>query len=180
MAETLHIGAIELKSRVVAAPMAGISDPAYRYLSARMGAGLTVTEMVSSKGILQRNKKTASLSGTHPEGRPYAVQLFGSDVNEMAEAARIVQDAGADMVDINMGCPVKKVIRGGAGGDLMNHPERAGKMVAATRKAIDVPLTVKIRAGYSKEQTVAPQFARLLVDAGADAVAIHPRSVSQG
>jgi tRNA-dihydrouridine synthase B len=136
--------------------------------------------MVSAEGVLRRNTSTRSLLRSHPEERPLAVQLFGGSPEAVAEAARIVADEGADLIDLNMGCGVPKVVSQGAGAALLLDPDRVGRMVAAVRRAVTVPVTVKIRSGWSKEQVNAVEVARRAEDAGADAVTIHPRTARQG
>ncbi len=175
----LQIGALTLTNRLLMAPMSGITNLPFRRLVRRLGAGLATTEMISAMGLVKRQKKTFGYLKSHPEERPLSVQLFGSDPQVMAEAGRIVVDAGADMVDINLGCPARKVVKTGAGGALLCSPQRVEEMVTALRAVCPVPLTAKIRAGWSPELPVACNIARIIEDCGADAVTVHPRFVTQ-
>jgi nifR3 family TIM-barrel protein len=160
--------------------MAGITDLSFRLITRRFGADLVTSEMVSAEGVLRGNTSTRALLQTHPEERPLAVQLFGGEAGAVAEAARIVAEQGVDIIDLNMGCAVPKVIRQGAGAALLIDPDRAGEMVAAVRRAVTAPVTVKIRSGWSREQINAAEVARRVEGAGADAVTVHPRTARQG
>ena len=162
------------------APMAGITNLPFRLIVKTFGAGLVTTEMISAMGMAQGNKRTLDYLNSHPDEKPLSVQIFGSLPEAMATATKIVIDSGADIVDINMGCPVKKVVKTGSGGFLLRDLEKAKKIVSAVRRACSVPLTVKIRAGWSNDQPVAFDIARMLEDCGVDAITIHPRSVTQG
>jgi nifR3 family TIM-barrel protein len=159
--------------------MAGITDLSFRLISRRFGADLVTSEMVSAEGVLRGNTSTRALLHTRPEERPLAVQLFGGDPRAVSEAARIVADQGVDVIDLNMGCAVPKVIRQGAGAALLLDPVRVREMVAAVRQAVMVPVTVKIRSGWNREQINAVEVARCAEEAGADAVTIHPRTAKQ-
>jgi tRNA-dihydrouridine synthase B len=176
----LQIGSLKLKNSLIMAPLAGITNLPFRLMVKKSGAGLVTTEMVSAMGLAVSKKKTFNYLRTDPEERPLAVQIFGSDPEVMARAAEIVVDAGADILDINMGCPAKKVLKTGSGGALLRSPEKTRQIVSAVRRAISVPLTVKIRAGWTADEPVAVETARLIEDCGADAVTIHPRFVKQG
>ncbi|MCD6304895.1 MAG: tRNA dihydrouridine synthase DusB [Deltaproteobacteria bacterium] len=176
----LQLGPLTLRNRLVMAPMSGITNLPFRRIAKRMGAGLVVTEMISAVGLTRRNKKTCRYLQTHPEERPLSVQIFGSEPAIMAEAARMAVGAGADLVDINMGCPARKVVKTGAGGALLRSPGRIGDIITAVRAICPVPLTVKIRAGWSPGGPSATLIARIAEDCGADAVILHPRWVSQG
>ncbi|MBQ9256260.1 MAG: tRNA-dihydrouridine synthase, partial [Acidaminococcaceae bacterium] len=147
----MRIGNIKLDAPLVLAPMAGISDLPYRVICRQFGCGLTVSEMVSAKGLLYNNEKTFAMLQIDPAERPTAIQLFGSVPEELAEAAKIVEDHGADIIDFNMGCPVPKVVNNGEGSALMKMPELAGKILAAMVKAVKIPVTVKFRAGWDEE-----------------------------
>ena len=160
--------------------MAGITSLPFRLIVKKLGAGLVTTEMISAEGLIRGQKTTLSYLKSHPDERPLSVQIFGSKPEVMARAAGIVVKAGANIVDINMGCPVKKIIKTGAGGALLRSPQRVKEIVTAVRRSCQVPLTVKIRAGWSTDKSVAVETARLIEDCGADAVTIHPRFVKQG
>lgn len=160
--------------------MAGITSLPFRLTVKKLGAGLVTTEMISAEGLIRGQKTTLSYLKSHPDERPLSVQIFGSKPEVMARAAGIVVKAGANIVDINMGCPVKKIIKTGAGGALLRSPQRVKEIVTAVRRSCQVPLTVKIRAGWSTDKSVAVETARLIEDCGADAVTIHPRFVKQG
>ena len=162
------------------APMAGITNLPFRLIVKTFGASLVTTEMISAMGLAQGNKKTLEYLNSHPDEKPLSVQIFGSLPEAMATATKIVIDSGADIVDINMGCPVKKVVKTGSGGFLLRDLKKTKKIVSAIRRACSVPLTVKIRAGWSNDQPVAFDIARMLEDCGVDAITIHPRSVTQG
>lgn len=176
----LRIGTLLLSNRWLMAPMAGITQSAFRRLVKGFGAGLVTTEMVSAMGLRLGQPKTLRYLVFHPEERPLAVQIFGYDPEAMAEAAGIAVDAGADALDINMGCPVRKVVRTGAGGALLRDPRLAAKIVRAVRRACQVPVTVKLRAGWSPNRFTAPELLRSLEDCGVDAVVLHARFVTQG
>jgi nifR3 family TIM-barrel protein len=171
---TFKIGGLGLANRVVSAPMAGISDRAFRDLAREMGCGLTCTEMISAQALVHGNLKTAQIldiAGEHP----ISVQIFGSDLGVLAQAAYLVVEAGADVVDINMGCPTPKIVKSGAGAALMRDPEQAGAIVAAVVAAVPVPVTVKLRKGWDEGYPDAVKLARVLTAAGAAAVTIHGR-----
>jgi tRNA-dihydrouridine synthase B len=176
----LEIGGLKLKNWLIMAPMSGISNLPFRRMAKRMGAGLVTTEMISAAGLVRRQDKTLRYLESDPEERPLSVQIFGWDPKVMAEAARIVVDAGADLVDINMGCPARKVVKTGAGGALLRSPERIRDLVSAVRAVCSVPLTVKIRAGWSVGQDAASDIAKIVEACGGDAVTLHPRFVTQG
>ena len=176
----LQIGGVNVGEGLVLAPMAGITDLGFRLIARKFGADLVTSEMVSAEGVLRGNTSTRALLRTGPEERPLAVQLFGGEPRAVAEAARIVADRGADIIDLNMGCAVPKVIRQGAGAALLLEPARVGRMVTAVRQAVTVPVTVKIRSGWSREQINAAEVARCAEESGADAVTIHPRTAKQG
>lgn len=175
-----HIGDLILDNRLVLAPMAGITNLPCRLIAKRMGVGLVTTEMVSAAGLVQGGSKTYNYLKTTAEEKPLSVQIFGYDPHTMAEAAKIVLGAGADVVDINMGCPARKVIRTGGGGALLKHPERAAEIIHAVRRVCPTPLTVKMRSGWSPDAPPACDIADMLAQAGADAITMHPRYVTQG
>lgn len=183
----LSIGSLRLNNWLVMAPMAGITNLAFRILVKQHGAALVTTEMVSAMGLTvgRGNKagnpgKTFEYLRSHSEERPLSVQIFGADSEVMTEAARIVVERGADVVDINMGCPVKKVVKTGAGAALLNDPQGVERIVSSVRKVCPVPLTVKIRAGWSPESPVASKIAHIVESCGADGITVHPRFVTQG
>ena len=175
----MRIGKIELDVPVALAPMAGISDLPYRVICRKFGCGLTVSEMVSAKGLLYKNEKTFAMLQIDEAERPTAIQLFGSVPEELAEAARIVEARGADIIDFNMGCPVPKVVNNGEGSALMKTPELAGKILEAMVKAVRIPVTVKFRAGWDEEHRNAVEIARIAEDSGVAAVAVHGRTRDQ-
>ena len=162
------------------APMAGITNPPFRRIVKRLGAGLVVTEMVSAVGLSRNHEKTLRYLKSDPQEKPLSVQIFGADPQIMAMAAETAIQKGADMVDINMGCPARKVTKNGSGGALLRDPAAVHRMVATVRKACAVPLTVKIRAGWSAEEANFLEIADIIEDCGADALTVHPRFVKQG
>ncbi|MBI5870190.1 MAG: tRNA-dihydrouridine synthase [Actinobacteria bacterium] len=177
--EPFSVGSVQLPNRLVQAPMAGISGRAFRLQARRFGAGLLTTEMVSSHGIHFHNRRTQAMLELLDEEHPVALQLFGNDPAVMAEAARAAEAAGADIIDINMGCPVRKVVKTGAGVALMGEEMLASRITATVSDAVSIPVTVKIRSGLKHEVT-APEFARRMEAAGAAAICIHPRLAVQG
>jgi tRNA-dihydrouridine synthase B len=176
----VKIGAIDLPSPFVVAPMAGMTDTAFRRLVKRQGGcGLVVSEMVSSEGLVRGIDRTLEYTEFTEEERPVSIQIFGGDPTKMAEAARIVEGIGADIVDVNMGCPVPKIAKHSAGCSLMREPGHAARVIEAMAKAVKIPVTVKMRAGWSEAERNAPALARLVEDAGAAAVAVHGRTAAQ-
>jgi tRNA-dihydrouridine synthase B len=160
--------------------MAGMTDSAFRRLVKRKGGcGLVVTEMVSSEGLVRGIDRTLEYAEYTEEERPIAIQIFGGDPVKMAEAARIVEQLGADIVDVNMGCPVPKIAKHNAGCSLMREPEHAASVVRAMTRSVRIPVTVKMRAGWNEQQINAPDLARRIQDAGAAAVAVHGRTAAQ-
>ena len=177
MDKTVRIGNVEIPSRLALAPMAGVTDAAFRRLCASLGAGLTYTEMVSSKALCYQDKKTRQLLRPFPGEHPFAVQLFGSDPVCMAEAAvKAAELSGCDLIDINMGCPVGKVVSSGDGSALMRDPEKAARVAEAVVKASPVPVTVKMRRGWDKGSINAVELAVALESVGVAAVAVHGRT----
>jgi tRNA-dihydrouridine synthase B len=176
----VKIGALEFDIPIFLAPMAGITNLPFRSMVRRFGCRLAFTEMVSVNGLVRGSQKTCRYLDSNGEDRPLGVQIFGSDPELMAEGARIVTDRGADLIDINMGCPVRKVVRAGAGAALLRDPEKAGLIIRAVRRATPLPLTVKIRAGWRPAEITAPLIARIAEDEGANALVIHPRTSDQG
>jgi len=170
---------VEITTRLVLAPMAGVSVQAFRRQGRRYGAGLVCSEMVSCAGLQHGNEKTLGYLRIAPDERPLAVQIFGSEPGVMAEAARMVEDAGADLVDVNFGCPVKKVTKTGAGATLLEDPARACEVVAAVAEAVDVPVTVKMRRGIENGSRACLELGPRLVESGAASLTLHPRSARQ-
>ncbi|HYJ94991.1 MAG TPA: tRNA dihydrouridine synthase DusB [Vicinamibacterales bacterium] len=176
----MKVGSIELPSPFVVAPMAGMTDTGFRRLVKRHGGcGLVVTEMVSSEGLVRGIDRTLEYAEYTEEERPVSIQIFGGDPVKMADAARIVQDMGADIVDINMGCPVPKIAKHNAGCSLMREPDHAARVVEAMVGAVTIPVTVKMRAGWTDKERNAPALARKVQDAGASAITIHGRTAEQ-
>jgi tRNA-dihydrouridine synthase B len=170
---------VEIPTRLVLAPMAGVSVQAFRRQGRRFGAGLVCSEMVSCAGLQHGNERTLGYLRISSDERPLAVQIFGSEPEVMAEAARMVEDAGADLVDINFGCPVKKVTKTGAGATMLEDPERAFTVVAAVSEAVSVPVTVKMRRGLANGSRSCLELGPRLVEAGAESLTLHPRSAKQ-
>jgi len=175
----MNIKSLHLKHNILLAPMAGITDLSCRLLMRPFGLGLAFTEMVSANGLVLGGDATRDLLTSVPEDRPLGIQLFGENPATLAEACRQVGPHG-DLIDLNMGCPVKKVVRSGAGSALMQTPKRVAQIVAAMRRATDLPLTVKIRAGWDQSSINFLEIARIAEQEGADAVTLHPRTRSQG
>ena len=176
----MKIGGVTLEHPVALAPMAGMTDTAFRRLVKRMGGcGLVVTEMVSSEGLVRGIDRTLEYAEYTEEERPVSIQIFGGDPQVMADAARIVEGMGADIVDVNMGCPVPKIAKHNAGCSLMREPEHAASVVRAMAQAVKIPVTVKMRAGWNEREINAPLLAKMVEDAGASAVAVHGRTAAQ-
>jgi tRNA-dihydrouridine synthase B len=177
--ESWSIREVEIPTRLVLAPMAGVSVQAFRRQGRRFGAGLVCSEMVSVAGIQHRNERTLGYLRVASDEHPLAIQIFGSDPAAMAEAARIVEAAGADIVDINFGCPVKKVTKTGAGASLLDDRDHAARIVAAVAEATPLPVSVKMRRGTSDGSRDCLAVGPLLVEAGAACLTLHPRSAKQ-
>jgi tRNA-dihydrouridine synthase B len=176
----MRIGTVTLPSPFAIAPMAGMTDTAFRRLVKRKGGcGLVVTEMVSSEGLVRGIDRTLEYAEYTDEERPIAIQIFGGDPGKMAEAAQIVEGMGADIVDVNMGCPVPKIAKHNAGCSLMREPEHAAGVIEAMTKAVRIPVTVKMRAGWNDDERNAPTLAKMVQDAGASAIAVHGRTAAQ-
>ena len=176
------IGNVEIKNRIVLAPMAGISNTSYRKIIKEMGAGLIYAEMVSDKAIMYSNEKTIDLLKMSETERPITQQIFGSDIESFVAAAKIIEEKmHPDIIDINMGCPVPKVaVRAQAGSALLKNPEKIYEIVKAVVNAVNVPVTVKIRSGWDEKNINAVEVAKVCEKAGASAIAIHARTRSQG
>ena len=176
----MKIGSVTLPSPFAIAPMAGMTDTAFRRLVKRQGGcGLVVTEMVSAEGLVRGIDRTLEYAEYTEEERPVSIQIFGGDPQKMADAAQIVEGMGADIVDVNMGCPVPKIAKHNAGCSLMREPAHAASVIAAMSRAVKIPVTVKMRAGWNDEERNAPALARMIQDAGAAAVAVHGRTAAQ-
>jgi tRNA-dihydrouridine synthase B len=176
----MNIGRLHLQNNVILAPMAGITDLPFRTIARSFGCGLAFTEMVSASGLVRGTEKTFRYLASSPADRPLGVQLFGNDPETMAAAAGVAADRGADLLDVNMGCPVKKVAKTGSGASLMRDPERVAAILRAVRKASTLPLTVKIRAGWNARQVNALEIGQIAEECGVDAVILHPRTADQG
>ena len=173
------IGPVEIPTRLVLAPMAGVSVQAFRRQGRRFGAGLVCSEMVSCAGIEHRNEKTLGYLRVGADEHPLAIQVFGSDPDAMGEAARMVEAAGADIVDINFGCPVKKVTKTGAGATLLDDGNLACRIVDSVARAVDIPVSVKMRRGLRDGSRTCLELGPRLVGAGAQTLTLHPRSAQQ-
>ncbi len=176
---TLTIGSIRLDNSVVLAPMAGVSDAPFRRLARRFGAGLTVSEMIASKAMVRAHAKTLRMSSPLDQEGPQAVQIVGCEADVMADAARMNADRGASIIDINMGCPAKKIIRGEAGAALMKDELLAGRIMEAVVRAVDVPVTVKMRLGWDEGSVNAARLAKIAEESGVVMVTVHGRTRAQ-
>ena len=175
----LKIGNVELENRYILGPMAGVTDLPFRLLCREQGAGLLCMEMVSAKAIYYNNRNTESLLEIHPDERPVSLQLFGSDPKIMSEMAKRIEERPFAILDVNMGCPVPKVVKNGEGSALMKNPKLVYEIVWALVKAIDKPVTVKIRKGFDDDHVNAVEIAKIIEEAGAAAVAVHGRTREQ-
>ena len=175
----MKIGTVTLDNNVILAPLAGITNLPFRLMAKQAGCGLVCSGMVSSHGLVYKSGKTEQMLDSVPEEKPLSVQIFGAKPDIMAEAAAIVEAMGADILDINFGCAVRKVVKTGSGVALMNTPDLAQALLKAVRKTIRIPLTIKIRSGWDASGEQALQIARIGEDCGVDAVAVHPRTARQ-
>lgn len=175
----MKIGKLEIEVPLAPAPMAGITDVPFRIICREMGAGFTVSEMVSAKGIIYNNAKTFTLLAIDEQERPTAIQLFGSEPREMAKAAKVAENAGADIIDVNMGCPVPKIVNNGDGSALMRNPELTYEILARMAEAVTIPVTVKFRSGWNEKNINAVEIAMKAEKAGVAAVAVHARTREQ-
>lgn len=175
----IKIGNIQLDGQVVLAPMSGVTDMPFRRLVKRWGVGLVVSEMIASKAMIYAAKKTMKMASNCAEEHPMSVQLAGCEPEVMAEAARLNEGRGASLIDINMGCPVKKVTNGDAGSALMRDLSHAGKLLEATVKAVSLPVTLKMRTGWDDNSRNAPELARIAEECGIQALAVHGRTRCQ-
>ena len=179
MIKPLKIGSVTLPNNLILAPMAGVTDLPFRLLCKEQGAGLLCMEMVSAKAILYKNRNTESLLEIDPRENPVSLQLFGSDPEIISKIAHQIEDKPFDILDLNMGCPVPKIVNNGEGSALMKNPKLAGEIIRETVKAIDKPVTVNIRKGFDDEHINAVEMAKIAEDAGAAAVAVHGRTREQ-
>ena len=177
--KTLKIGNVELENSYILAPMAGVTDLPFRLLCREQGAGLLCMEMVSAKAIQYNNKNTKALLEIHPEEPPVSLQLFGSEPDVISEIAKQIEELPFSILDINMGCPVPKIVKNGEGSALMKNPKLVHEIVSKTVKAIQKPVTVKIRKGFDDTCINAVEIAKIIEDAGAAAVAVHGRTREQ-
>ena len=180
MTSNFQIKTIQLENPFILAPLAGYSDLPFRLLCRRYGAALCYTEMISCHGLVYNKKKTLQLTQTVVQEKPVSLQLFGADPVLMGEAAAIVSDMEIDIIDINMGCPVKKVVKKGAGAALMQNKKIAADIISQVCKKTSLPVTIKIRTGWSHDTITAPEFARMAEDNGASGIAVHGRTWTQG
>lgn len=176
----MKIGSLELKNSTVMAPLAGITNLPFRLLAKAAGCGLVCSEMISAHALAQNSKKTKQMLETVPEEKPLSVQLFGSDPEITAAAAEFIASAGADIVDINFGCSVRKIVKTGSGVALMREPSKAEKLLKSVRKAVQIPLTIKIRTGWDPTGDQAVEIARIAEFCGVDGITVHPRTAGQG
>ena len=176
----MQIGSLKIDNEIVLAPLAGITNLPFRLLAKKSGCGLVCSEMISANGLIHRSPKTLNMLTSELAEKPLSIQLFGSDPAIMAEAASMVEASGADILDINFGCSVKKVVKTGAGVALMREPELAEEVIKAVRNSIRIPLTIKIRSGWTASAEQAIRIGKMAEDCGIDAIAVHPRTASQG
>jgi nifR3 family TIM-barrel protein len=176
----MKIGSVVLDNITVLAPLAGITNLPFRLLAKQAGCALVCSEMISSNGLVYNSVKTHELLRSAPEEQPFSVQIFGSDRSLMAEAATIVESSGADILDINLGCAVKKVLKTGSGAALMKEPQKVEKILQALRRTVKIPLTVKLRTGWDSSGAQALKIAQIAQACGVDAITVHPRTATQG
>lgn len=180
MTPQLTIGALHLANPTVLAPLAGIGNLPFRHLAKQGGCGLVCAEMISANGLVHRTRGSLQMLAIDPAERPISIQIFGNEPALMAEAGRMVEAAGADILDINCGCSVRKVLKTGSGAALMRDPAQAERILSAVRAAVRLPLTVKIRSGWEPSGQQALEFARMAQGCGVQAIAVHPRTATQG
>jgi nifR3 family TIM-barrel protein len=176
----VKIGKLILDNSVILAPLAGITNLPFRMIAKDAGCGLVCSEMISANGLVYKSIKTEKMLDSHSGEKPLSIQIFGSDPSIMAEAAKIVESSGADILDINFGCSVKKVVKTGAGVALMRTLEKAEKLLQVVRKTVKIPLTIKIRTGWDKSGNQAIKISEIAQACGIDAIVVHPRTASQG
>jgi tRNA-dihydrouridine synthase B len=175
----IKIGNIELENNVILAPMSGVTDMPFRRLVKRSGAGLVISEMIASQAVIREHRQSQQKAMNHPDEEPMAVQLAGCDPNAMYEAAKLNEDCGAVIIDINMGCPAKKVVNGFAGSALMRELDHARKIIESTVKAVKLPVTLKMRTGWDDDNRNAPELARIAEDCGIQMITVHGRTRCQ-
>jgi tRNA-dihydrouridine synthase B len=175
----VRLGNLELANNLFLAPMAGYTDLAFRLVAKRYGAGMVFTEMVSACGLVFSNEKTEQYLRTLPEEHPLSVQIFGAHPDHMAKAAVLVQEKGASAIDVNMGCPVRKVVKSGAGAALMTNLPLAKKIMESVRKAVSIPITVKVRSGWDSQSINCHTLSRIAEECGVNAIIVHPRTARQ-
>jgi tRNA-dihydrouridine synthase B len=175
----IDIGPVRIDTPVILAPMTGVTDLPFRKLVKRFGAGLTVTEMIASQAMVRETRQSLQKAAWDPSEEPVSMQLAGCDPNCMAEAAKLNADRGAAIIDINMGCPVKKIVNGHAGSSLMRDLKLAASLIAATVKAVDLPVTLKMRMGWDHSSLNAPELARIAEDLGVRMITVHGRTRNQ-
>lgn len=173
------VGSIALENDVILAPMSGVTDQPFRRLVKRYGAGLVVSEMIASESMIRENRQSLLMARVAADEGPVAVQLAGCEPAVMAEAAKLNEDQGAAIIDINMGCPVKKIVNGYAGSALMREEDKAARIIEATVKAVKLPVTLKMRTGWDEQNRNAPRLAKLAEDAGIRMITVHGRTRSQ-
>ncbi len=176
---SIQIGPVKLEDPVILAPMSGVTDLPFRRLVKRSGAGLVVSEMIASEAMIRQNRQSLRMAENVPEEAPMAVQLAGCEPHVMAEAAKLNEDRGAALIDINFGCPVKKVVNGEAGSALMRDEVKAGKILEATVKAVKLPVTLKMRKGWDDANQNAPRLARIAEESGIKMLTVHGRTRCQ-
>ncbi len=176
----MKIGSVILSNKTILAPLARITNLPFRRMAKEAGCGFVYSEMISSNGLVYHSQKTLQLLDSVPEEKPLAVQIFGANASIMAEAGVIVESSGADILDINFGCAVKKVVKTGAGVALMKTPGTAEAVLRAVRRAVKIPITIKIRTGWEPSGSHAIQIATIAESCGVDAIAVHPRTANQG
>jgi len=176
---SINIGPIEIKDPVILAPMSGVTDLPFRRLVARHGAGLVVSEMIASEAMIRETRRSMQMASRSDDERPMSVQLAGCEPHVMGEAAKLNEDMGAEIIDINMGCPVKKVVKGWAGSALMRDISNAAKIIEGTVKAVSVPVTLKMRTGWDDGSRNAPALAKVAEDLGVKMVTVHGRTRCQ-
>ncbi|MDM8514624.1 tRNA dihydrouridine synthase DusB [Desulfobacterales bacterium HSG16] len=176
----MKIGSVTIDNHTVMAPLAGITNLPFRLLVKKSGCGLVCTEMISAHGLFYDSRKTFKMLESDPFEKPVSVQIFGSDPEIMAGAAVIAASCGADILDVNFGCSVRKILKTGSGSALMKNPGQASALLSAIRKAISIPLTIKIRSGWDASGNQAVEIAKIAESCGVDAIAVHPRTATQG
>ncbi len=176
----LQIGKVKIENKLILAPMAGITNLPYRLIVKDEGCGLVVSEMVSAIALIRSGQKTRNLLNSDPYEKPFSVQLFGSEPQIMAEAAKIIEGFGADILDVNMGCPAKKVVSTGSGSALLRDPLKIKALIEAVRAAVTIPFTVKIRSGWDSKSTNYLEIGRIAEECGVDAITLHSRTTAQG